>query len=1021
MAIDGTRADAAATAATVEAAPSPVVVDRYELGPLLGSGGFGQVHVARDRLTGERVALKRIVGESPRVRREVWALRLLRLPGVVRLLDAGVDGGHAWLVTELVQGSPFPGRPGRQPWTSIAEATLQLLEVLGRVHAAGVVHRDLKPANVLVTPDGRPILLDFGLAIDASPGERLTGEGLVLGTPDYLAPEQVLGEPPTVRTDLYALGVMVYEALAGVRPFAGGDLRGMLYARLVRPPSPLREHDVDAPERVVEVVEALLARDPAQRPASAREVARRLREGGRTDVAARPWLPRLGDAGPLEALVDRGRAGAPADVVGPPGSGRTRLLRDAVDVWRAEGLEVSWLSPSARAFGSLGQLVAGLDQLWDLALEGARDWVDARLASQLAAGRVIVADGLESLDAETRDALRRVRERGAVVRAPPPDAALAPAIALEPLTAEALRPLFAGPERLFHLPQDAARVLFARTAGRPAAVVEELEAWLRAGLARRDGDLLAVDRASIDRLRGGLRLRAEGDAPVVPARTLRPDQHAALRWLALAGEHARPSLLAELQGVPLWKAEALVGELATLGLLAVTASGRVDVVAEPAGIDGADERRAAHARLAERLPRGTPARLYHVAAAGRAGEVAGEALRVAEAARRRGEVGPAMAALAEGLRWARVGPAGDDADEGGLLRAWTVLAWRDASPATLERVRFECARARHAAPEGEALARLLQAAVATLTADGATAFALAEAVPAFADGRLELVRQDVRMRAARLCPPAVDERALHEALAWAQAIEAPDVRWHATRWQAGHEYRRGRFAASAALHERAAAEADGPLDRLSALTGAASAWLEAFAPEQALALAVEAGGLAEALRHPHFEARCAWIARAAQYRLRRRPSPDLDLVEAVTRLGEAGVESLVLLTEAAIARDAGDAATTVRLARRAAELFRRRGIASAAALSRALALAAGDADRADLDDVVARIAPSAERGVGIQIAGLLAGVTGLGDALRRLDPMPLAAEVPRAAWSHRLDVMSVEEALACLGAICDRS
>ncbi|MEZ4299014.1 MAG: serine/threonine-protein kinase [Polyangiaceae bacterium] len=210
------------------------LADRYRLLRVLGRGGHGEVWEAEDRLTSTLVAVKllRSSGVEPaRVRREVSALRLLRIPGVVQMLDEGVDGDTAFVVMERVQGDPFPGHE-RRAWADLAPAATSLLETLSRVHQIGVVHRDLKPQNVLVDPQGRATILDFGLSLGASLGQALSEEGSVAGTPDYLSPEQLLGTQVTPATDLYSLGVMLFEALSGRLPHEAGDLQALLRSRL---------------------------------------------------------------------------------------------------------------------------------------------------------------------------------------------------------------------------------------------------------------------------------------------------------------------------------------------------------------------------------------------------------------------------------------------------------------------------------------------------------------------------------------------------------------------------------------------------------------------------------------------------------------------------------------------------------------------------------------------------------------------------------------------------------------------
>ncbi|MCB9686294.1 MAG: serine/threonine protein kinase [Alphaproteobacteria bacterium] len=191
---------------------------RYRLGELLGRGGFGQVHRGTDTLTGDEVAIKFVtalsVRDLERTRRELAALRWLRLPGVVRLRDDGAHGPAWFMVMDLVAGRPL----GAEPWERFEPLLLQLLEVLARVHLAGVLHLDLKPSNVFVTPEGRVVVLDFGIAR----GRALPDAPQRLeGTPRYMPPEQMgLGGTCDERSDLYAVGVMVEELCPDLPPHA---------------------------------------------------------------------------------------------------------------------------------------------------------------------------------------------------------------------------------------------------------------------------------------------------------------------------------------------------------------------------------------------------------------------------------------------------------------------------------------------------------------------------------------------------------------------------------------------------------------------------------------------------------------------------------------------------------------------------------------------------------------------------------------------------------------------------------
>jgi eukaryotic-like serine/threonine-protein kinase len=197
------------------------LVGRYSVGDLLGRGGSGQVHRAWDELAGEAVAIKFVSGYASStarlVRRELTALRLLDLPGVVRLRDDGEDQGQHFLVMDLLTGGRFDTLADRGAWEGWAAEAYALLEALARVHFAGVLHRDLKPGNVLLDSQGRPVITDFGLA-QGREVER-SGTGPAEGTPRYMAPEQRRGEACDERTDLFALGVMFADMLdAGPAP-----------------------------------------------------------------------------------------------------------------------------------------------------------------------------------------------------------------------------------------------------------------------------------------------------------------------------------------------------------------------------------------------------------------------------------------------------------------------------------------------------------------------------------------------------------------------------------------------------------------------------------------------------------------------------------------------------------------------------------------------------------------------------------------------------------------------------------
>ncbi len=273
-----------------------LINDRWVLLDLLACGSGGRVWRAQDRATGQLVALKLVGVSSPhhaeRVRREIRALRALQIEGVVRLLATGEHAHEPYIIMELVEGSPYPGRGVAPSWAGLAVPTKALLGVLARVHAMGFVHRDLKPANVLVSSTGRVTLLDFGLSRNAAEDLAVDDTGTDLaGTPRYLSPEQILGEPPDARSDLYALGVMLFESITGRPPYGEEAFWPRVLARHTPPPPPLKDVAPDVPPELARVVNQLLAIAPMDRPQSAQAVLIALQAVGATELRLRRQGP----------------------------------------------------------------------------------------------------------------------------------------------------------------------------------------------------------------------------------------------------------------------------------------------------------------------------------------------------------------------------------------------------------------------------------------------------------------------------------------------------------------------------------------------------------------------------------------------------------------------------------------------------------------------------------------------------------------------------------------------------------
>jgi TolB-like protein len=259
---------------------------RFRVVAPLGEGGMGTVWRAHDPGLDRDVALKLLspallASDAARRRflREGRAASSLTHPGIAIVHDVGESDGQLWLATQLIEGESLAKRCEHGP-LSIAEAVALargLAEALGHAHAHGVLHRDVTAGNVMVTPEGRAVLVDFGLARPEG-AAQLTSTGALLGTAGYVAPEVLRGEPADARSDLYGLGAVLHLMLTGRLPFAGGAPEAQMYRALneqVPPPSELRP---ELPGALDALVVKLLAREPADRYASAAEVTEALRE-----------------------------------------------------------------------------------------------------------------------------------------------------------------------------------------------------------------------------------------------------------------------------------------------------------------------------------------------------------------------------------------------------------------------------------------------------------------------------------------------------------------------------------------------------------------------------------------------------------------------------------------------------------------------------------------------------------------------------------------------------------------------
>ena len=297
----------------------PRTVAHFDVLGRLGAGGMGVVYRARDRILGREVALKLVRPEHAgdaqarqRFLREARAAAILSHPGIATVYEAGealAEGAaepQLFIAQELVPGEALSQRVRRGP-LPVAEALplgLQLAEALGDAHDHGIVHRDVKPSNLMVTPEGRLKVLDFGLArrrawaadlpaseLEAETWSR-TAPGLIVGTPAYMAPEQIAGDPLEASADVYAAGCVLYEMLTGRPPHVGASTAEVLRRSLTEIPRPLAELRPDVPAGLAAVVARALVREPSSRYPNGKALAHALREADSRSVEAhRPRAP----------------------------------------------------------------------------------------------------------------------------------------------------------------------------------------------------------------------------------------------------------------------------------------------------------------------------------------------------------------------------------------------------------------------------------------------------------------------------------------------------------------------------------------------------------------------------------------------------------------------------------------------------------------------------------------------------------------------------------------------------------
>jgi eukaryotic-like serine/threonine-protein kinase len=356
---------------------------RYEIVQMLGEGGMGAVYKARDVELDRLVALKVIRPELAvheeilqRFKQELILARKITQKNVIRIFDLGEAEGVKFITMEFIEGKDLTSlikEKGRLSFEECADVIFQTCTALDAAHAEGVVHRDLKPQNIMVEKSGRIIVMDFGIARTMEQGAGMTHTGALIGTPDYMSPEQVMGEHVDARSDLFTLGIIFYQLLVGQLPYKADTLQGAMYKRTREKPKAPAEVDPAVPALLSDIAAKCMQMEPAQRYQSALEIQKDIYEwrGGSTKRIELPVEKEPAPAAPPRSRVQMIIAGAALVAV----------------IWGGTYIARKYVANGSGTVGNVGP-VAPLHSLAILPFHNATsdpklDWVGPAMADML--------------------------------------------------------------------------------------------------------------------------------------------------------------------------------------------------------------------------------------------------------------------------------------------------------------------------------------------------------------------------------------------------------------------------------------------------------------------------------------------------------------------------------------------------------------------------------------------------------------------------------------------------------------